>query len=133
MLALWAVEACRSTTPTGLADSSCALPINLGRASGKLKCDDGEDQNQVGNQSRVVLQKERPSWYVQLLIASATVDKTIHSPTQLCKYPHQQDMTEDPAGLGLAGYSKIQGVFLHWASPKKLKYGKPRLGESTLT
>ena len=25
-------------------------------------------------------------------------------------------------------------VFLfHWASPKKLKYGKPRLGESTLT
>ena len=26
-----------------------------------------------------------------------------------------------------------QGVFLHWASPKKLKYGKPRLGESTLT
>ena len=25
----------------------------------------------------------------------------------------------------------IQGVFLHWASPKK--YGKPRLGESTLT
>ena len=27
----------------------------------------------------------------------------------------------------------IQGAFLHWASPKKLKYGKPRLGESTLT
>ena len=27
----------------------------------------------------------------------------------------------------------IQGVFLHWASPTKLKYGKPRLGESTLT
>ena len=24
-------------------------------------------------------------------------------------------------------------VFFHWASPKKLKYGKPRLGESTLT
>ena len=23
--------------------------------------------------------------------------------------------------------------FLHWASPKKIKYGKPRLGESTLT
>ena len=27
----------------------------------------------------------------------------------------------------------IQGVFSHWASPKTLKYGKPRLGESTLT
>ena len=27
----------------------------------------------------------------------------------------------------------VQGVFLHWASPKRLKYGKPRLGESTLT
>ena len=28
----------------------------------------------------------------------------------------------------------IHGVFfLHWAFPKKLKYGKPRLGESTLT
>ena len=25
------------------------------------------------------------------------------------------------------------GCFFHWASPKKLKYGKPRLGESTLT
>ena len=25
------------------------------------------------------------------------------------------------------------GCFLHWASLKKLKYGKPRLGESTLT
>ena len=27
----------------------------------------------------------------------------------------------------------IYRVFFHWASPKKLKYGKPRLGESTLT
>ena len=29
--------------------------------------------------------------------------------------------------------SEDTGCFLHWASPKKLKYGKPRLGESTLT
>ena len=27
----------------------------------------------------------------------------------------------------------IEDDFFHWASPKKLKYGKPRLGESTLT
>ena len=27
----------------------------------------------------------------------------------------------------------IQGVFSHWYPPIKLKYGKPRLGESTLT
>ena len=27
----------------------------------------------------------------------------------------------------------IQGVFFQWYPPKKLKYGKPRLGESTLT
>ena len=27
----------------------------------------------------------------------------------------------------------IQGVFFHWSPPKKLKYGKPRLGESTAT
>ena len=27
----------------------------------------------------------------------------------------------------------VQGVFSHWYPPKKLKYGKPRLGESTLT
>ena len=27
----------------------------------------------------------------------------------------------------------LRGVFQHWASPKRLKYGKPRLGESTLT
>ena len=30
--------------------------------------------------------------------------------------------------------ANVQGVFfLHWYPPKKLKYGKPRLGESTLT
>ena len=33
--------------------------------------------------------------------------------------------------VGLLSY--VQGVFLHWASPKISKYGKPRLGESTLT
>ena len=27
----------------------------------------------------------------------------------------------------------IQGVFFNWYPPKKLKYGKPRLGESTAT
>ena len=27
----------------------------------------------------------------------------------------------------------IQGVFFNWYPPKKLKYGKPRLGVSTLT
>ena len=27
----------------------------------------------------------------------------------------------------------LQGVFFNWYPPKKLKYGKPRLGESTLT
>ena len=27
----------------------------------------------------------------------------------------------------------VQGVFFHWYPPKKSKYGKPRLGESTLT
>ena len=33
----------------------------------------------------------------------------------------------------LSFLSQIRGVFLHWAFPKKLEYGKPRLGESTLT
>ena len=27
---------------------------------------------------------------------------------------------------------ELQGVFFHWYPPKKLKLGKPRLGESTL-
>ena len=31
---------------------------------------------------------------------------------------------------GVNVYRLIQGVLSHWASPKKLKYGKPRLGES---
>ena len=34
---------------------------------------------------------------------------------------------------GVRPCDQIQGVFLHWASPKKLKYGKPKLGESRLT
>ena len=29
--------------------------------------------------------------------------------------------------------TNVQGVFFHWNPQKKLKYGKPRLGESTLT
>ena len=29
--------------------------------------------------------------------------------------------------------NEIQGDFFHWYPPKKLKHGKPRLGESTLT
>ena len=33
----------------------------------------------------------------------------------------------------VSGMNNIQGVFLHWASPKKLKCGKPRLDVSTLT
>ena len=33
-----------------------------------------------------------------------------------------------------SGYSSNTGCFfLHWYPPKKLKYGKPRLGECTLT
>ena len=39
----------------------------------------------------------------------------------------------DVQNLFIAGKYQIQGVFLHWASPKKLKYGEPGLGESTLT
>ena len=35
--------------------------------------------------------------------------------------------------LGSSAGSSCTGCFLHCASPKKLKYGKPRLGESTLT
>ena len=30
-------------------------------------------------------------------------------------------------------YTIVQGVFFNWYPPKKLKYGKPRLGVSTLT
>ena len=30
-------------------------------------------------------------------------------------------------------YLKDTGCFFHWYPPKKLKYGKPRLGESTAT
>ena len=34
---------------------------------------------------------------------------------------------------GLQNVADIQGVFFNWYPPKKLKYGKPRLGESTTT
>ena len=33
----------------------------------------------------------------------------------------------------VSGWGEVQGVFFNWYPPKKLKYGKPRLGESTLT
>ena len=35
--------------------------------------------------------------------------------------------------LPVAGDSTTGCFFSHWYPPKKLKYGKPRLGESTLT
>ena len=39
-----------------------------------------------------------------------------------------------PAGAIFFGKARIiQGGFFHWYPPKKLKYGKLRLGESTLT
>ena len=31
------------------------------------------------------------------------------------------------------GYKRRYRVFFYWYPPKKLKYGKPRLGESTAT
>ena len=37
------------------------------------------------------------------------------------------------SSAGRLDFCHVQGVFLHWASPKKLMYEKPRLGESTLT
>ena len=52
------------------------------------------------------------------------------------KEPEAPDTEATTAG----GYNRwgtylmfVQGVFFHWASPKKLKYAKPWLGESTLT
>ena len=33
----------------------------------------------------------------------------------------------------VSGWGEVQGVFLTGTPTKKLKYGKPRLGESTLT
>ena len=55
--------------------------------------------------------------------------------------PGEQErlMQEQQQRLAVAGLMVfpppllIQGVFFHWYPPKKLKYGKPRLGESTLT
>ena len=35
--------------------------------------------------------------------------------------------------VALISLDVVQGVFLNWYPPKKLKYGKPRIGESTLT
>ena len=49
----------------------------------------------------------------------------------------RRDPRDSDIGCFLAGdirwSYKIQGVFFHWYPPKKLKYGKSRLGESTLT
>ena len=38
-----------------------------------------------------------------------------------------------PKKITIKAQMIIQGVFFNWYPPKKLKYGKPRLGESTLT
>ena len=42
-------------------------------------------------------------------------------------------MTNAVVHLGLSYKADVQGDSFHRYSPKKLKYGKPRLGESTLT
>ena len=55
--------------------------------------------------------------------------------------PQNQMRVEFKYGLGvdipknLSGVHKSPntGCFFNWYPPKKLKYGKPRLGESTLT
>ena len=52
-------------------------------------------------------------------------------PTKVCKqyddFLHENDL------LYLYLIIFVQGVFFNWFPPKKLKYVKPRLGESTLT
>ena len=44
-----------------------------------------------------------------------------------------QDKQTNKLTAAAAQRQQIQGDFFHWYPPKKLKYGKPRLGESTLT
>ena len=48
-------------------------------------------------------------------------------------YAHMCEYADVDAGENLIHIIHIQGVFLTALPPKKLKYVKPRLGESTLT
>ena len=49
------------------------------------------------------------------------------------KVPNEGVADVQAASVTTAFIEYIQGVFFNWYPPKKLKYGKPRLGESTLT
>ena len=49
-----------------------------------------------------------------------------------CNNSNFSIMTET-SKTNLTCHSQNTGCFFHWYPPKKLKYGKPRLGESTLT
>ena len=52
--------------------------------------------------------------------------------SEYCKYEYCKSDLKFNSNT-FAVENAYTGCFLHWVSPKKLKYGKPRLGESTLT
>ena len=88
------------------------------------------------------------TWHSELLMAKITRvaivivrrDNIESEPPLKCLSPQMKDKLKLRAGCDEYKFSiqtsiriYLQGVFFHWYPPKKLKYGKPRLGESTLT
>ena len=76
--------------------------------------------------------KKKLFWFTERKTPGKYKDKKGESPFSSCLLLKALN----PPSFTFLGrfYAIIQGVFfLNWYPPKKLKYGKPRLGESTLT
>ena len=68
--------------------------------------------------------------YVKLMEESQDYPEPF-SPNKLGTKKHQETFIS--AAKDRLRTRKLQGDFFHWYPTKKLNYGKPRLGESTLT
>ena len=69
-----------------------------------------------------------------LEIKLSSVAEHVFATTLIHVKPTFKDFTRSDATVSQHCLSQdLQGVFFNWYPPKKLKYGKPRLGESTLT
>ena len=73
-------------------------------------------------------------------IQSHSLSQSAHLPTSPVRkwYTHDvgdnhNDADDEEEGDLYDSSCNVQGVFCDWCPPKKLKYGKTGLGESTLT
>ena len=104
-----------------------------------------EDKDKTHEEDEKTLTKKRSSCAVDLHGIIALLQSWVESEPEEAGHDHDHHIIRGNKHSSLDVLNSnlhnihyihnmdITGCFFHWYPPKKLKYGKPRLGESTLT